>query len=73
MIGVALAWGQWLAALFDASENIALLKMLHGPVVEPWPQMARWSAVPKFMLVGAGSLYAVVGACVYCATKIYRT
>lgn len=72
-VGVALAWGQWLAALLDAVENAALLKMLHGFVVEPWPQIAQWSAVPKFILVGAGSLYVVVGACACLATRSPQT
>ena len=64
-VGVTLAWGQWLAALLDVSENVALLKMLRGSaVVEPWPQIAQWSAVSKFILVGTGLLYAVIGACV---------
>lgn len=44
-----------MAALLDALENIALLKMLRGFVVEPWPQIAQWSAVPKFILVAAGA------------------
>ncbi len=72
-VGVTLAWGQWLAALFDALENTALLKMLHGSVVQPWPQMAQWSAIPKFILVSAGALYAVVGACGSLATRDHRT
>lgn len=72
-VGVALAWGQWLAALLDAVENVALLKMLRGPVTEPWPWIARWSAIPKFILIGAGVAYAVVGACICIAARNERT
>jgi hypothetical protein len=46
-----LAWGQLGAAVLDCSENAAMWVMLQGPVVAPWPQLAKWSAVPKFCLV----------------------
>jgi len=58
--GPWLAWGQWLAALCDATENMALTLMLLGSVTAPWPRVAWWSAVPKFVLVEAGLLYALV-------------
>lgn len=61
-VGVPLAWAQWLAALFDATENIALLRLLGGPVASPWPQIAWGCAIVKFVLVGLGLLYFVVGA-----------
>lgn len=61
VIGVALAWVQWLAALFDVVENAALLKMLHGSVVrDPWPRIARWSAFGKFGIVIAGLPYVLL-------------
>ena len=55
--GVALAWGQWLAAGCDATENAALTTMLLGAVRDPWPAVAWWSAVTKFALIVAGILY----------------
>lgn len=57
-VGVWLAWGQGLAALFDVGENIALLKLLFSTVEAPWPQGAWWCAILKFSLVGLGLLYA---------------
>ncbi len=60
-VGVPLAWGQWLAALLDAVENVALITMLLGTVAAPRPAIARWCALPKFLLVGAGLLYAAYG------------
>src|SRR5262245_53488093 len=36
-LGLALAWGAWLAALLDAGENLALTTMLLGHVRDPWP------------------------------------
>jgi hypothetical protein len=34
--------------------------MLLGSVREPWPAVAWWCAVPKFCLITAGILYALV-------------
>jgi hypothetical protein len=62
--GAALAWGQWLAAGFDAVENIALIAMLFGAVASPWPQVAYWCAVFKFSLIFLGLVYAFYGGVV---------
>jgi len=61
-VGIALAWGQWLAALLDAVENGALLVMLLEAVRAPWPQIAFWCAALKFGLVFLGLGYAALGA-----------
>jgi hypothetical protein len=58
-LGHLLAWGQWLAAMFDATENVALTVMLFDGVSEPWPAVAWWCAVPKFVLVALGLLYSL--------------
>jgi hypothetical protein len=60
-VGILLAWGQWLAALFDATENVALLVMLRGTVENPWPQVARWCSISKFILIAVGLVYAALG------------
>jgi hypothetical protein len=39
--GLALAWLQWLAGVFDAVENVALLKMIWGNTSPIWPSLAR--------------------------------
>jgi hypothetical protein len=70
--GIPLAWGQWLAALLDALENVALLIMLFGSVAEPWPQIARWCAVPKFVLVFVGLLYAALATVVWVASGVFH-
>jgi hypothetical protein len=62
---ITLAWGQWLAALLDALENTALLIMLFGQPSAPWPQIAYWSAVTKFILVIIGILVVLISAVVY--------
>ncbi|MCX7682678.1 MAG: hypothetical protein N2508_12075 [Anaerolineae bacterium] len=60
-LGVGLSWGQWLAALLDATENYALIRLLLGSERPLWPALAYWCALPKFLLVGAGILFIVVG------------
>ncbi len=57
-LGVALAWGLVLAALFDSIENIALTIMLFRGVALPWPPVATISATLKFALIAAGWVYA---------------
>lgn len=71
-VGVPLAWGLWLAALLDATENIALLRLLHGPVASPWPQIAWACATLKFILVGLGLLYFVAGVVTWLVGRLAR-
>ena len=59
-----LVWAQFVAMLLDATENYALIRVLLGltgsqPAL--WPMVARWCAIPKFIIVGAGLLYLIVG------------
>lgn len=62
LVGVVLSWGQWVAALLDGVENYALIQVLLGAEVELWPALARWCAMPKFLVVGAGLVYIILGA-----------
>ena len=68
-MGIPLAWGQWLAAVLDAIENIALLVMLFGNVTNPLPQIAFWCAAVKFILVFLGIVYAIFGLVVRLLVK----
>jgi hypothetical protein len=61
-LGLPLAAGQWLAALFDAAENIALALLLFGYPAGPLPQAARICALLKFGLIFLGMVYAFLGA-----------
>lgn len=63
-VGIWLAWGQWLAALLDVLEDIALLIILFSSVTAPWPQIAMWCAIFKFSLVILGLLYVGIGGVV---------
>jgi len=60
-LGVVLSWGQWLAALLDATENYALIRLLLGSARALWPALACGCALPKFLMVGAGILFIGVG------------
>ena len=60
-IGLLLAWGLWIAAVSDATENLALLTELLGHNVAPWPQIAQICATIKFGLILLGLLYVVAG------------
>ena len=52
---------QLVAAMLDALENFALLKVLRGPIESPWPQTARWCATFKFGFIIVGIAYVAVG------------
>ena len=69
-LGRLLAWSQWLAALLDGLENIALVAVLFGRVFAPWPQLAQWSAAAKFALVFAGMIYVYLGLAVRLTRRI---
>lgn len=58
--GSILAWGQWIAALFDGLENTALFIMLSQAPVSPWPSIAQVAAIIKFALIALGLIYILV-------------
>jgi hypothetical protein len=57
--GVVLSWGQLAAGGLDASENLALLRVLDASTPGIWPALAATCAWLKFSLGSAGLLYAV--------------
>jgi hypothetical protein len=60
-LGLVLAWGLWGAAVFDATENLALFTELLGHNVAPWPQVAHICALIKFGLILLGLVYVIAG------------
>jgi hypothetical protein len=60
-LGKSLGWGAFAAALFDATENIALFTILSGTVAAPFPQIAFWCASVKFALILLGLVYGLAG------------
>jgi len=71
-VGVLLAWAQFSAALLDAVENYALIRVLLGSQQALWPAVARWCAIPKFSIVAAGLVYVAVGAVLAVVAKARR-
>jgi hypothetical protein len=69
VVGLVLAWVQYGAALLDAAENYALIRVLLGSKREIWPVMARWCAIPKFLIVIAGVAFVLVGAIIALAVR----
>lgn len=61
-VGVVLVWALWLAALLDCIENYALINLLLGSQQAAFAVIAQWCAIPKFLIVGLGILYVIVGA-----------
>jgi len=72
-LGAVLAWAQFGAAMLDAVENYALIQVLLGSQQTPWPAIARWCAIPKFLIVAAGLVYVSVGAVLAVVTKARRS
>lgn len=71
--GTVLAWGQWLAALFDIIENLALFPFLYKDVNDKaiWAQVAAFCAALKFSLIIIGLLYIVTSLIVFGASTIW--
>ena len=68
-IGIILAWAIFCAALFDSVENYALIQTLLGAEQSLWPALARMCAIPKFLIVGLGLLYVLLGAMAWLVAK----
>jgi len=60
-IGTWLGWGVFLAAIFDAIENLGLWKSLVDPIDAGWPGISYWCAILKFTLIFLGIVYSLIG------------
>lgn len=68
--GFWIALAQWAAALLDAVENVALLRMLRGDASDFWAGLARACAIPKFALIALALVYAVSALSVWAVRKM---
>jgi hypothetical protein len=59
-LGILLIWGVFLAALFDAIENIALIQLLLGDLQQSWSSIAFYFASMKFVLLILGVMFIVI-------------
>ncbi len=69
-LGILIAWAQVGAAMLDGVENYALIRVLFGTDQAVWPMIARWCAIPKFSIVGAGLIYVIIGTIVAVVLKV---
>jgi hypothetical protein len=69
-VGVVLAWASFGAAVLDSVENYALIQVLLGAEQSLWPMLARICAIPKFLIVGLGLLYILLGATTWLAARV---
>ena len=60
--GIMIARAQFLAAFLDCVENFGLIQVLLGTQTAAWPLVAKWCAWPKFLIVGVGLIYVMIGA-----------
>ena len=70
--GFLLGWGQFAAAFLDAVENFALIRFILDSQSEILPAVARWCAIVKFGIVGAGLVYILVGVIFTVLRKGFR-
>jgi hypothetical protein len=59
--GIWLGYGVLVAALLDIVENLSLINILLGSRNELLPQLARWCALPKFVLILLALVYLLAG------------
>ena len=71
-VAVVLAWAQFLAAILDVIENLALIHLLLNSSREWLPGLARWCAVVKFSIVGAGLIFIFGGLMIIGLKKIVQ-
>jgi hypothetical protein len=71
-IAVVLAWAQFLAAILDVSENLALIHLLLKSSHQWLSCLAHWCAMMKFSIVGAGLIFIFGGLLVIGLKKIFK-
>ena len=71
-VAVALAWAQFLAAILDAIENLALIHLLLNSSRKWLPCLARWCAIVKFSIVSAGLIFILGGLLVIGLKIIFK-
>ena len=71
-VAVVLAWAQFLAAILDAIENVALIQLLKNSSRIGLPCLARWCAIVKFSIVGAGLIFIFAGLLGIGMQKIFK-
>ncbi len=71
--GLLFAKLQFVAALFDAIENIALIKLLLGSNNSLFPSIAYYFASIKFAIIAIGIIYIIIGLLTSLFQKILKS
>lgn len=58
--GELLIWSMFIAAIFDAVENVCLIKLLIGNLKQYWVSVAYYFALAKFILIIISVLYIII-------------
>ena len=58
-VGELLIWSMFLTSIFDAVENVSLIKLLIGSYKEYWSSVAYAFAIGKFVLIFISVLYLI--------------
>lgn len=61
-----------LAAVFDAIENVALIRLLTGDLKQIWSSLAYYASTIKFSLVGLSILYLLINLIIYLYRKLIK-
>ena len=69
-LGIIILWSMFIAAIFDALENLALIKLLMGSQEQLWSSVAFYFAFAKFFLVIIGILYVIINTIIFLVKKI---
>ena len=59
-LGILICWSVFLAAFFDVIENIALVRLLYGDLLQLWSSIAYYFALLKFGLLALGILFILI-------------
>jgi hypothetical protein len=59
-LGLWLSVASLLMIILDAVENYAIIQMLKTRVFEPWADVSRFCAIPKFLIAAIGLLYVIL-------------
>lgn len=70
IFGFILSWLLLIAGLLDVIENIALIQLFLGSKADILPMIAKYCAIPKFVIVVFGLLYMIGGGVVLGVKRI---
>ena len=61
-VGEILIWSMFITAIFDAVENVCLIKLLIGNFKQYWVSVAYYFAIAKFILILISFIYIIVNS-----------